>query len=149
MSLETDIAVLGQVRPLSLLDRDALRLIAFSGDRRRLRAGDILFKKGDSTFGAAVVMTGQISLDGDEGDAHVVGPGALIGEMALLTPTQHAAQATARTDCEALVVSRHLFKRVLEEFPQSAVAIHQAYASELRTLSAQTARVQRRLDAIG
>jgi CRP-like cAMP-binding protein len=151
MSLETDISLLARVRPLSLLDRDALRLLAFSGDKRRLRSGDVLFRKGESSYGGAVVMSGEFALDEDENGVprRVARAGALIGEVALLVATQHAADAVARADSEALMITRHLFKRVLEEFPQNAAAIHHAYASDLRNLSSQTARVRQKLDQIG
>jgi CRP-like cAMP-binding protein len=151
MSLDTDIAILGQARPLSLLERDALRLLAFSGDRRRLRPGDVLFRKGETSFGGAVVMSGEIGLDEDQqGEPRQIArAGALIGEVALLVATQHPAQAVARADSEAIVISRHLFKRVLEEFPQNASAIHQAYAADLRRLSGQTALIRQKIDQIG
>ena len=151
-ALDRDIALLGSVRPFNLLEREAVRLVAFAADKLRLREGDTLFRKDDATNGAALITHGVIALDPEDGvmsGRRMVGRGALIGELALLIPTKHPAQAIARETAEALLVSRPLFKRVLDEFPESAVVIHQAYAKELQSLAAQTARVGRMLDAIG
>lgn len=149
--LDQDIALIGAVRPFTLVDREALRLVAFAADRRRLKAGEILFRRGDPSNGAAIVSRGAILIETGEGGepAFVAERGVLIGEMALLVPTRHPAQATASEASEALLISRPLFKRVLEEFPGDAAAIHEAYARDLRALAAQTAQVRRRLDAIG
>lgn len=151
MSLIDDIAIASQAPPLRLLDREALRLLTFSSDRRRLRAGELLFRKGSSSYGAALVLSGSIALDPPEdGSAggHVVRRGALIGEMALLAPTDHAAQSVAAEASEALIISRELFRRVLTEFPDQAVAIHAYYAARLSELSSEAMSVKRKLDAI-
>ncbi|WP_342360126.1 cyclic nucleotide-binding domain-containing protein [Terrarubrum flagellatum] len=152
MSLETDMAALAQVRPFSLLDREALRLIAFSAERRKLRAGDILFRKTAASYGGGVVVSGAIALDPPEDGSpprHVARRGSLIGGVALLAPTDHAAQSVAQEDSEVLVVPRQLFKRVLDEFPQHAVAIHASLAEDLKKLTRETEAIKRRLDALG
>lgn len=152
MGLDQDIAILAQTPPLSLLDREALRLIAFSSDKRRLRAGDLLFRKGGASYGAAIVLSGSIAIDPPEDEStplRVVGRGALIGELALLIATDHPAQSIAREESEVLIISRQLFKRVLDEFPDHAVAIHGHYAEQLRDIAAQAQRVGRKLDAMG
>jgi CRP-like cAMP-binding protein len=152
MALELDVLHIDDVIPLSLLDREALRLLAFSGDKRRLRAGDVLFRKGEASRGGAVVLSGSIAMDAaNDGSqaAMVVGPGGLIGELALLLPTEHEAQAIARENSEVLMISRHLFKRVLEEYPHNAVKIHKAYSERLQELNVRVRHVGRKLDRLG
>lgn len=148
-ALDQDIAILGAVRPLSLLEREALRLLAFAADRRHLRTGEILFRQDDPSTGAAVVLEGLIALKAGEDEEKTAERGALIGELALLIPTTHPAQATARRPSQLMMITRALFKRVLAEFPDSAVAIHRAYAGELRGLIAGADQVRRQLDALG
>ncbi|MGL4494875.1 MAG: cyclic nucleotide-binding domain-containing protein [Beijerinckiaceae bacterium] len=152
MTLDATVALLARVPPLTRLEREALRLIAFSADLRRLRAGDVLFRKGERSHGAALVMSGAIALaaEDDGGPAvEIVRPGALIGEMALIAPTEHPAQALAREDSEVLVISRVLFRRVLDEYPQCAALIHADYAERLQTMRTALARVATRLDRAG
>lgn len=152
MSLETTVDLISRVPPLNRLEREALRLIAFSADHRRLRAGDVLFRKGDASHGAALVISGSIALDtaGDGSPAAtIVQSGTLIGEMALITKTEHAAQALARENSEVLMISRLLFRRVLTEYPNSAAVIHQDYAERLAAMSKRLSGVSARLDRAG
>ena len=51
MALDDDIAILSQAPLFNLLERDALRLVAFASESRSLRAGDVLFRKGDRSDG--------------------------------------------------------------------------------------------------
>lgn len=151
MSLDDTVDLLARVPPMHRLERDALRLIAFSADHRRLRAGDVLFRKGEPSHGAALVLSGSIALDtADDGSpaALIVAPGTLIGELALVTKTEHPAQAVARENSEVLVISRLLFRRVLTEYPHSAVVIHKDFADRLAALSAGLAHVSTRLDRV-
>ena len=66
MALEDDIAILSGAPLFTLLDRDALRLVAFASENRVLRAGDIIFRKGDHSDGGYVVSKGAIALDAND-----------------------------------------------------------------------------------
>ena len=151
MGLDETVDHLARVPPLNRLERDALRLIAFSADLRRLRAGDVLFRKGEASHGAALVLSGSLALDaaGDGSPAaQIAGAGSLLGEIALIAKTEHPAQVVARENGEVLMISRLLFRRVLTEYPQSAALIHHDYAERLAAMSAQLGRVGRRLDRV-
>ena len=81
MALEDDIAILSQAPLFNLLEKDALRLVAFASETRSYREGDVLFKKGDRSDGGYVVTRGAIALDAAEDGspaAFVAGPGALV-----------------------------------------------------------------------
>ena len=80
--------------------------------------------------------------------ADIVLPGALIGEMALITKTEQPAQAIARENSEVLMISRLLFRRVLGEYPHSAVLIHKDYAERLASMSHRLKGVSTRLDRV-
>uniref|UniRef100_UPI0038F70540 cyclic nucleotide-binding domain-containing protein n=1 Tax=Streptomyces niveiscabiei TaxID=164115 RepID=UPI0038F70540 len=85
MSLNDDITLLARQPLLGLMDRDALRLVAFAAESRTLRAGDVLFRRGEGSDGAFLIVSGAVALkredDGGPAD-EIVGPGALIGELA-------------------------------------------------------------------
>src|SRR5919112_5810403 len=98
MALEDDIAILSGAPLFNLLERDALRLVAFASETRSHAAGDVLFRKGERSDGGYVVRSGAIALDaGDDGredgrengkeasggsPAFVAGPGSLVGQAA-------------------------------------------------------------------
>jgi CRP-like cAMP-binding protein len=151
MALEDDIAILVQAPLFELLDRDALRLVAFAAENRVLRAGDVLFRRGDRSDGGYVVSRGAIALDArDDGSpaAFVAGSSALIGQAALFARIARPATATAREPSTVIRISPSLMRRVLEEFPHAAVAMRDAMATELERLAEGLEGVRRRLLAI-
>lgn len=132
MTLEQDIRRLAAIPLLAPLGTEALRLIAFSAETRVFRTGDVLFRRAEPADGGFVVLAGSIAVDGPgPDDAVVVGPGALLGERALIVETRRPATATAREPTTVLRITRRLFYRVLGEFPGSAVAVRQTLASDL------------------
>lgn len=146
MALTDDIAVLARAPLLGLLDQDALRLLAFAAETRRLRAGDVLFRQGDRSDGAYVVGQGTIRLDpGEGGEIVEVGPGSLIGQSALFTRVRRPATAVAAEPSQVLRIPPALIRRVLEEFPGAATAIRAALAAELADLSGGLEDLRRRL----
>ncbi|MBF9233073.1 cyclic nucleotide-binding domain-containing protein [Microvirga alba] len=151
MALEDDITILSGAPLFNLLDRDALRLVAFAAESRVLRAGDTLFRKGDRSDGGFVVVKGAIALDAnDDGSpaAFIAGPGAVIGKAALFARIERPATATAREPSTVIRVSPSLMRRVLEEFPAAAAAMEQAMAEELTRLSRGLEQVRQKLIAI-
>jgi CRP-like cAMP-binding protein len=151
MTLEDDIATLSQAALFNLLNRDALRLVAFAAENRVLRAGDMLFRKGDRSDGGYVVSRGAIALDArDDGSpaTFIATAGVLIGQAALFTRIERPATATAREPSTVIRISPSLMRRVLEEFPSAAAAIQDAMAEELGELTQGLEQVRRRLIAI-
>src|SRR3712207_2649774 len=98
MALEEDIAALSKVPLFGKLEIDAIRLIAFAAETRPLKAGDVLFRKGDRADGAYVVVRGAVALDArDDGSpaTFVAESGALIGQTALFLRGTRPATAVA------------------------------------------------------
>ncbi len=150
MALDRDIALLAEIPILSLFDRDALRLLAFTAETRILSAGDVLFRKGETSDGAYLVVSGSVAMDGrDDGSpAPLLRPGALIGELAMFADTTRPATALAREATTVLKLTRKAMHRVLEESPETAQKVGQAIARRVGELSAELAVVRRTLLAI-
>jgi CRP-like cAMP-binding protein len=151
MALDDDITVLSQAPLFNLLERDALRLVAFASESRSYREGDVLFRKGDRADGGYVVSRGAIALDAsDDGspEAFLAGPGSLIGQAALFARIERRATATAREPSAIIRVTPSLMRRVLEEFPDAAAAIQETMAEELTRLTEGLERVRQQLIAI-
>jgi CRP-like cAMP-binding protein len=151
MALADDIAVLSNAPLFNLMEHDALRLIAFAGEGVALDPGDVLFRRGERSDGGYVVMRGALALDArDDGSpgALVAGPGWLLGRSALFTRGARPATAVAREASALLRISPALMRRVLEEFPAAARALHREVSSDLTALSQGLETVRRRLEAI-
>ncbi|MCG6122896.1 MAG: Crp/Fnr family transcriptional regulator [Microvirga sp.] len=146
MSLEDDIATLARAPLIGLLDRDALRLLAFAADKRRLRQGEALFRKGDKADSGFVVVEGEIGFDTEGGKPFALAhAGDLVGRTALFARGERAANATAREPTTVLRISISLMRRVLEEYPDVAAAMHDDIARDLEALTGELTRVGARL----
>jgi CRP-like cAMP-binding protein len=137
VTLDDDVARLGRTRPFDLLPREALQLIAFSCEKRRLRAGEALFFPGEAADSGYFVHSGIITLLEDGGEPkgeRRIGPGALIGETALYAATARHVSARAAEEAVVMRIPRETFRRVLKEFPAGAEKIRAALASRTRVL---------------
>lgn len=144
MSLDDDIAFLARQPLLGLMERDALRLVAFAAETRSLRAGDVLFRRGEGSDGAFLVVSGAVAIDhADDGGPTqtIAGPGVLIGELALFSALERPATAIAREPTQVMKLSRNVMRRVLGESPGSADAIAQAIQERLKTFSSEISGV--------
>ncbi|MEJ1159769.1 cyclic nucleotide-binding domain-containing protein [Prosthecomicrobium sp. N25] len=152
MTLERDIQVLQEVPFLAGVPAEPLRLIAFSAERRELAAGEILFREGEAADGAALVMGGRIDLrhDREDGPATVLtaGPGTLLGELALLVETRRPATAVAAGRAVTLLITRRMFRRVLEEYPDVTLTLQQRVAERLTALGPNLGSLAARLEAL-
>jgi CRP-like cAMP-binding protein len=151
MALKRDIAILETVPLFAAMDRDALRLVAFAGETKIVRAGDVLFRRGEMSDGGYVVTSGTVALDAaDDGSpATVVATtGALIGELALIIDTARPATAIAREPSSVLKIGRSVFRRMLDEFPELAASVRDVIAARTEATAGELAEVRRRLLAL-
>ena len=132
MSIEDDIAFLERVPTLHLLGRTALRILAIGAESRYVHDGEALFQAGDPADGGYVVQEGSFELHPAVVGAPsgiVAGPGTLLGELALLTETARPATAIAREPSTVIRISRSLFLKMLEGYPDAAHTLREQIAS--------------------
>ena len=134
MALQDDVRNIASIPTLRDLGPDALRLIAFSSETRILRAGDVLFRRGDRSDGGFVILSGAVVLETGKGQATIVRGPALVGDAALIVDTVRPATASAREPSSVLAISRALFHRVLSEYPSGATRLRQTLATRLLAL---------------
>ena len=83
----------------------------------------MLFHAGDAADGGYVVQEGSFELRPQRArrDGEIVaGPGTLLGELALITETKRPATAIAREPSTVIRISRSLFLKMLEGYPDAA-----------------------------
>jgi CRP-like cAMP-binding protein len=124
MSIDDDVAFMERIPLLGLLGRAALRVLAIGSDTRRLSAGDVLFVAGERADAGYVIQEGSFSLlpGGAVGAAQEAKAtrGALLGEFALITETVRPATATALEPATVIRISRTLFLKMLDGYPDAA-----------------------------
>ena len=128
MSIEDDVALLERVPTLRLLGTTALRMLAIGSEQRDVARGDPLFSAGDDADAGFIVQRGAFRIE-DGGAEIIAGPGALIGELALITAMQRPATATAIEHSSVIRIARSLFQRVLESDPAAARRLRDEFAN--------------------
>ena len=132
MTIEDDITVFERVPTLAVLGRAALRILAIGSESRFVHPGEVLFSAGDAADSGYVVQDGSFSLvpHRAEGEAEEItaGPGTLLSELAMITPTKRRVTATALEPSTVIRVSRGLFLKMLEGYPETARKLRDAMA---------------------
>jgi CRP-like cAMP-binding protein len=126
------------------MSEDQLRLIAFGADRRMISDGQMLFREGSPAESAYVILGGRMELSrtGRNGQTEVhavVGPGTLLSELALITLVERKFTAVAKEDTSIIRITRALFHRLIEEYPDAARLIESRIRENIAELAARAA----------
>jgi CRP-like cAMP-binding protein len=147
MAIDDDITFLERVPTLSLLGRQALRILAIGAETRYIHSGEVLFKRGDEADGAYVIQEGRFKLSCSDGNDLTVGPCTLLGEVALFSETRRPATARALEPSTVLRIPRFLFVRMLDSFPEAARKLREILAARLDQATREISNVRAVLDA--
>jgi CRP-like cAMP-binding protein len=129
MSIEDDVALLERVPTLRLLGTPALRMLAIGSEQRIVTRGEMLFGAGDDADAGFIVQRGAFRIEDGSGAEMTAGPGALIGELALITAMRRPSTAIALEHSSVIRVARSLFQRVLESDPAAARRLRDEFAA--------------------
>ena len=150
MSIEDDISVLERIATFAPFGSSALQIIAIGAETRQLQAGDILFRAGESADAGYVIMQGAVKLTRKGPRKSVpeitLGPGVLLGELALLTETARRDDATATEPTTVMRIPRSLFRRVLEGFPEAALLMRDRLAQRINQATEEITELRGTLD---
>jgi CRP-like cAMP-binding protein len=113
---------------------------------RTFVAGETLLKEGERGDVAYMVEHGQVevskTVDGRKVVINTLGPGAIVGEMALIDKAPRMATVTAVAKTVALVIDQRVFDRILAEVPPVLKALVLAYTSHLRKLGSRASQLE-------
>ena len=137
MSIEDDVALLERVPTLRLLGTTALRMLAIGSEQRDVGRGDLLFSAGDDADSGFIVQRGAFRVEDESGADMVAGPGALIGELALIVAMRRPSTAIALEHSSVIRVARSLFQRVLESDPAAARRLRDEFANRTSQLASE------------
>ncbi|TCV58181.1 cyclic nucleotide-binding protein [Neorhizobium sp. R1-B] len=149
MSLTEDIRLLSQVPLFKDMNDDQLRLVAFGAERRQVAAGQELFRERSPAESAFIIARGRFELlmtdrNGEPKVEATVGPGTLLSELALITMVERKFTAVAVEDAEAMKISRSLFHRLLEEYPEVGRVIERRIRDNIASLAKAAAAMSHR-----
>ena len=101
-----------------------------------VKAGDTLFHKGDSANCMYVVLSGQLRIGDGNKIYEELGPGGLVGEMALIDRATRAATVTAVTDCTLAAIDEKRFLFLTQQTPTFALNVMRILSQRLRKMDA-------------
>jgi CRP-like cAMP-binding protein len=149
VSIENDIVFFERVPTLRLLGRDALRVLAIGAESRYVDDGEVLFYAGDKSDGGYIIQEGLFRLKPDmpENAPEVTAePGMLLGELALMAETTRPATAIARGPSAVIRISRSLFLKMLESYPEAAMKLREQLSTRVAQAAKDFSSVRARLD---
>ena len=128
---------LRSIRMFRSLSKKDLTAVARAGEEITLPAGDELVTEGDEGDAAYILLEGSVTLKRNNRTLTTLGPGEIIGELALLDKAPRTATAVCDTDCTVLRLDRVRFLGLLEDVPALAHKVLQTLAARLRDLDSK------------
>jgi CRP-like cAMP-binding protein len=98
------------------LPSDALQALVANLELVSLDRGELLFREGDPSDALYVIVEGEVAVQTEgppRADMSRLGPGAFIGEVALMTDQPRSATVVCTQPAELLRIDRHTLSRVL------------------------------------
>jgi CRP/FNR family cyclic AMP-dependent transcriptional regulator len=138
----TDIrrAALQAIPLFQILQPSELESVVAHAAVRRYARGEAILRKGDPGNAMIVILQGRVRIssmseDGREIILGVLGPGEVLGEIALLDGQERSADASALQECVAVVVERSNFLRLLHGSPDLCLRLMNVLCARLRRLN--------------
>ena len=123
----------------AVFEPEALRGVIYGAATRLLRAGDVLFRRGETADGGYLLAAGSVAIEGREPGApaeKILRPLVLLGETALVAATARPMTAFAREPSTVLKISRTLFHQILEKHPVTAARVRALFQDRLKQFAA-------------
>ena len=122
---------------LTKLPREVLSQLRTGERKLKLREGETLFERGDTGDGCYWLRHGVLavcvaSATGEQRILALLGPGAIVGELAMIDGLPRSATIQAVRDCELTFVGRAAFTEMLHQHPELYVDIVTTLAARLR-----------------
>ena len=142
--MPTLVEQIGRIAVLRTLDRDELSRLLEAGRIEVWPVGSVIMEEGSTGPRMVILLDGRVEvLKRSETDGEILlaelGPGAVLGEMSLLTDTPRTATVRAATELRLFAIDRRNFEEMADDADPAALkiglAIARVLASRLRDLN--------------
>src|ERR1700680_2522401 len=128
------------------LDNEAFEQLCRYAKHSTLKRGTTIVSKGDPGNSLIAVISGTVKIsvsspDGRSAIFNLIGPGEIIGEIAVLDGQARTADATANTNCEIFIIDRREFIPFVRSQPALAMKFIELLCTRLRWTSDQVEEV--------
>lgn len=141
MSINQEVELLRNIPLFSKIEPAKLKLLAFTSERLTYQADQVLCRQGDLGDAAYIIIEGEAAVRIGTGSGEIevarLGKGDVVGEIAILCDVPRTATVSATERLTALKITKELFFRLINEFPQIAIEIMRELAARLERTNAQ------------
>ena len=141
MSINQEVELLRNIPLFAKIEPSKLKLLAFTSERLTYQAGQVLCRQGDTGDAAYIIIDGvaavRIATPGGDIEVARLGRGDVVGEIAILCDVPRTATVSATEKVTTLKITKELFFRLINEFPQIAIEIMRELAARLERTNAQ------------
>jgi CRP-like cAMP-binding protein len=125
MTVADRVALLRDVAIFADVGQRDLALLASMTEIERFRAGEVLWEAGEVADRVYVVVVGALSvhLRGHERPVETVGPGGIVGELAMFAQSRRSAAVAADVDTTVLSLQHQPFREFLLAHPEALLAL--------------------------
>ena len=123
MQLDDATTILGRADFFEVCDAEQRRLLAFASERKKWRAGSVIYEAGEVPEGAHVLVSGTVATyqQGDDSNPFVISAqGAVLGAMSLVVAKPRPVTVKAVDNVETLFVPRSAFMKLATQTPDLA-----------------------------
>lgn len=135
MSVRTNAESLRHVPLFAECDPAHLQVMAFASEQARFAPGEDIFRVGGKGASAFLILSGEAEVWVGKAEARMpvatAGPGAFLGELAMIAGVPYSLNVTARSEVTATRISRDMFMRVVGEFPDFGTHVMTALSRKL------------------
>ncbi len=152
MALEDEVSVLRRNPLFAEISPTKLKLLAFTSERIAYSEGQDLFRMGDPSDSAYVIINGTADALIDTPDGEIVvaqfEKNAFVGEIGILCDVPRTATIRAKSPLETLKISKEQFLQLLAEFPDAAIEVMRVLADRLTNTTAELTQARKKIQEL-
>lgn len=114
-----------------------IELFRNASDAELYTTGQVIFSAGDLGKLMYVVKEGEVNILVKDMVVETVGPGGILGEMALIDAQARSATAVAKTDCQLVPIDEKRFLFLVQQTPFFSLHVMRVLAHRLRQMDAR------------
>jgi CRP-like cAMP-binding protein len=111
-----------------------LNLFRHETETRTLAAGEVLFKENDAGEAMYVVLEGELEISIRGKSLEKVGPGGVVGELAIIERAPRTATVTATAPSKVVALGTRRFEFLVQQTPYFATHLMRVMAYRLRRM---------------
>lgn len=152
MALEEEVSALRRNPLFAKISPAKLKLLAFTSERIDYSQGQNLFRMGDPSDSAYVIINGSadVIIDTPDGEISVaqIERNAFVGEIGILCDVPRTATIRATDHLETLKISKEQFMQLMAEFPDAAIEVMRVLAERLTKTTGELTQARKKIQEL-